>query len=1475
MGLHVTDRLQRFGAFRLSRLLSLVACLLFAVPAAAAWAASDAGYVTTGQTGAQTQIDADATSSFTIVATASAFVLGGDFVMKSGSSTTASISFRLYEDPAKTKLLAQRTFVNAAAFCAAHGGNCQSFSSTRFTFSTPVPIAAGQAYYAELTSPASAIPQSDSYFIKGGDLCKIVTNTGAIVPGTTCSGGIKPPPATPSLSVNKSGPSSARAPGTINYSLTVINEGEGPSGGASLKDQLPEGTTLVKAAGLGWNCTASGSPQLLSCRYAPNIPAGLRSSTLFVTVDVDDSQSVVDNWAAVDPTGGTSPITPSAAACSAADVRTGECDRVLTRLDIAPPFLDISLSDPSPTPSAGGNTTYTVTVVNNGDGTTRQPVHAYNVLPAGTTFVSGGNGDWTCTSLGGSPEIIDCLYQNGSGDLRPNEDSSFPIQVNVAPGTPGGTEFVDTAYVGREGGTIASPPAICDSNDTIACAQNSFVLPYKWTITKSAPQPPLEVGQQSTYTLTVTTNGEDVDADVKDLLPEGMVLISAGQPDWDCGTPDTDNLFVCKKTISRGTTYTIPVVVEVPQSLANQTVTNFASVGLRDQTQTPGPACRNPSTCASNTETVLTTSGFSLTKSDPEPPLEAGKNSTYTLTLETDSPGAAVDVKDLLPPGLTLVEAKGVTSGWTCTPGTPAPAANPLTCSNGSVAAVETITVEVAVDANPPQEVVTNYASAGPQTTAPEPGPSCTGTAANTCASNEAPINPQAGHRITKSAPVPPLEPGRESVYTLTVSTDGTDVATEVKDLLPEGLTLVRAEGTDWFCQESSQNELLCQKTISKGTDEIIKVTVETARTAADETLTNYASTGPDGRAPEPGPQCQNRPDCAENTSTVQKPGAYTITKSAPVPPLRVGQESVYTLTINTTGDDVAAEVKDQLPEGMTLVSAEGEGWACDPPSNNLFACRKTVSSAKTEQIRVTVTVGADTAGQTLVNYASFGPEGQAPEPGPSCQDRDSCAESPGSQVQTPSGYSITKSQPSPPLEVNRQSTYIITVGTDAESADAEVKDQLPAGMTLVSAQGEGWACAVDTANLVLCKKTITGGQPEQIAVTVKVGPEINDQVVTNYASTGDAGSSPQPGPSCTLEDQCASSEAKVADIRDKIEQAVEEDVKAFLEARLDQIVGSFDQQSRLMRFRNTACGESHDLQLSGDATSNDANLAASGSFSFKGGGVVPTADVPEQQCGRFNIWAEVDANYVDGLQDSSAKGGMLTTGAEYLISDNFLAGVRLSIDYTEARFDSDANSDIDGYGWLAGPYISAEIATNVFLDGFLGYGTSWNDYEGNYEGLGLSGDFETQRIAGYLNLSGNYQTGAVLLTPLLGVAYGKEWSDAFKVHNGIVGNTSVDSQDAALGRITGRIEAGYLVTDLPGERLEVFLAPKVTYDMVRDGGDYADLLLGDGLWRGGLEGGFRFSRDRLGASLLLGYDGLGVSDWSAYRGQLQVNYSW
>ncbi len=1209
--------------FFLTQLLGLLAITFMTIGITGAMAAPQVvsdGYVTTGQTGAQTQIDMFHSSKFTITPTATTQILGGNFTMKNGSATVTAghqIAFILWNS-ARTVKLAEKLYT-ATGFCTAHGGTCGNFAPTLFPFDSPVTLNAGTTYYAEVISPDAEDKQSEAYFIKGGKSCSISTATGKPVATATCAGGFVPPGGLPSLSVGKTIKSAQAVPGgKIEYTISVSNRGPGAATSATINDLIPAGVSLVGAVGTNWTCEpVTNDNPLLTCTYNATLAASASTTPndLVVTVTVGDATSV-ENWASVDPTGDNSPITPGPDSCTAEDLASGVCAKSgATEIVISgKPSLDILLSDPSPALSPGDDSTYTVTVENHGDQATPGPAHAYIELPAGATFVpdGSGNADWSCSAVPSTdPVVVDCLYKSGA--VFPagpdNTASNIPIVVNIPTSILGGTDMTATAYVARDGSTDPTPPGpVCTPSATVGCDQNSVILASTYGIEKSAPQPPLQAGEQSVYTLTVTTNADGQPAAVRDMVPAGMTLVSG-------------------------------------------------------------------------------------TSSD----------------------------------------------GWTC-------------------------------------EIV----------------------------------------------------------------------------------------GDELLCDNDS---------LSSGTS-TVEITVEMAAGTEGQTMINYASTGPRGNAPEPGISCSTD-NCDSNEAKVLPETGFSVLKSAPVPPLQVGEQSTYTLTVTGTGDNVVADVKDQLPQGMTLVSAGGNGWECEVDNSNLVLCQKTISSGTTEEIPVTVSVDPSLEGETVTNYASAGSEGRAPEPGQQCTDPSACAEN-TSDVLPGGNFTLNKSQPVPPLQVNRQSTYTLSVTTDGENVPVDVKDQLPQGMTLVSAEGDGWTCQPSDQNLVLCQKTMSKGTTEKIRVTVNVEPQINNQDVTNYASAAAEGRAPQPGPACSTDTGgvCASSASKVADIREKIEDAVEDDVQAYLAQRLDQIIGSFDPQSRLQRFRDTACGVSHDLSMNGEATSHEQNLAANGSFSMKGG-VVPTADVPQAQCGSYNIWTQLDIGYIDGTGSSSATGGMLTAGAEYLLTDYLLAGVRLSLDYSDASFDSDANSDISGYGWLAGPYISAEIFNNMFLDGFLGYGTSWNDYDGTYENLDLSGDFATQRIAAYLNLSGTYQSGAVLLTPLVGVSYGKEWSDDFKIHNRIVGNTKIDSQDAELGRLKGRVEAGYLITDELNEKFEVFVAPQVTYDMVRNVGDEGDLLLGDGLWRGGVEGGFRFARDRFGANLLVGYDGIGVSDWDAYRGQLQLNYAW
>jgi hypothetical protein len=131
-------------------------------------------YLTTGQTGAQTQIDLNHTATWSFTATSSWLLGGGNFTMKDGSNSTANVVFSVYNGTDTTGSLLGRVDYTNSQFCSDQiGNNCQSFGSTPFHFATSVNITSNLNYFIELTSTA-VDAQSDAYFIKGVPASTIV-----------------------------------------------------------------------------------------------------------------------------------------------------------------------------------------------------------------------------------------------------------------------------------------------------------------------------------------------------------------------------------------------------------------------------------------------------------------------------------------------------------------------------------------------------------------------------------------------------------------------------------------------------------------------------------------------------------------------------------------------------------------------------------------------------------------------------------------------------------------------------------------------------------------------------------------------------------------------------------------------------------------------------------------------------------------------------------------------------------------------------------------------------------------------------------------------------------------------------------------------------------------------------------------------------------------------------------------------------
>jgi hypothetical protein len=151
-------------------------------------------YISTYITTAQTQIDTNHLSSWIITANTNVNIWGGNFVMKDGPKTDASLTFSLYFGALTPTDLFSGT--NGAALITnvvlsnaefkIQNPNDQQYNPVIFQFTdnlgsnAPLTLSNGVTYTAALTSPALD-KASYQYFIKGGDALLSTTNNPPIV----------------------------------------------------------------------------------------------------------------------------------------------------------------------------------------------------------------------------------------------------------------------------------------------------------------------------------------------------------------------------------------------------------------------------------------------------------------------------------------------------------------------------------------------------------------------------------------------------------------------------------------------------------------------------------------------------------------------------------------------------------------------------------------------------------------------------------------------------------------------------------------------------------------------------------------------------------------------------------------------------------------------------------------------------------------------------------------------------------------------------------------------------------------------------------------------------------------------------------------------------------------------------------------------------------------------------------------------
>ena len=547
----------------------------------------------------------------------------------------------------------------------------------------------------------------------------------------------------------------------ITYTVTVKNNGPSGATGVVLTDDIPASTSFVSTTpSQGTECTHDAGKTTCA------LGSLTKDATATVTIVVTPSATgEVKNTAAVDGN-------------EADPVSTNDVDDETTTVNPSSD-LEVTTTD-SPDPARlGQDVTYTVTVKNNGPSDATGVVLTDDI-PASSTFVS-------ATPSQGS----DCTHDAGEvtcalGSLA--KDATATISIVVTPTSTG--DITNTASVD---GTEADAVSTNDSDDEKTTVNPSADLEIDMT---DSPDPAL-VGQNVTYTLTVTNKGPSTTTgvEVTHQLTNSVDFVSATPSQGTC-TPAAGDGFSTKcelGNLAKDATATITIVGTPTETGTVSSTATVANGGLEGPDPTPS------NNTVEETTTVNASADLSVTTTDTPDPVLLGQDVTYTVTVKNNGPSDATGIvlTDDFPASTTTVSATP-SQGSLCTQ-----EAGEISCALGDLAKDATATVTIVVRPTSSGEI-TNTASVDGNEADP--------VSTNDSSDEKTIVSPSADLEVSQSDTPDPARVAQDITYTVTVKNNGPSDATGVvlTDTIPASVDFVSATPSQGGACAQEGDEISC-----------------------------------------------------------------------------------------------------------------------------------------------------------------------------------------------------------------------------------------------------------------------------------------------------------------------------------------------------------------------------------------------------------------------------------------------------------------------------------------------------------------------------------------------------------------------------------------------------------------------------------------------------------------------------------------
>ncbi|MFN8375371.1 MAG: DUF11 domain-containing protein [Anaerolineae bacterium] len=877
----------------------------------------------------------------------------------------------------------------------------------------------------------------------------------------------------------------------VTFTLTLLNSGPSNATNVTVLDQLPAGYTFVSAT------PSQGAYNQLTGVWTVGTLNASASVTLQITATVNPTGPYA-NTAQVNFSDQTDPdSTPGNSTAGEDDQATA------TPIPVGVADLSLTKTASNPAPNVGSNEVFTITV-NNAGPSSATNVTVLDQLPLGYTFVS-------ATASQGSYDDATGIW--GVGTVTAGGSATLQITATVNAAGP----YANTAQVNFSDQTDPdSTPGNSTAGEDDQSSDTPVPVPVAdLSLSKTVNNPNPTVGTNIIYTLTVSNTGPSAATNVAvtDNLPAG-VTFSAATPSQ--GSYNSVSGVWTVGTINAGANATlqITVTVNVPGAM-----TNTAQVTASDQLDSDSTINNGVGNGEDDQASVTTPQGvadLSLTKTVTNATPNVGSSVTFTLTLTNTGPDSAtnVSVLDQLPAGFTFTSAVASQGTYSSLTGV---------WLVGTLPAASSATLQLTVTVN----VTGPYSNTAQVSASDEADPDSTPNNNTTGEDDQATsaVTPVAvaDLSLTKSVSNPNPTVGTNVDYTLTISNAGPSDATNVivTDQLPAAVTYmssVPSQGT-----YNNLTGIWSVGTLNAGANATLQITVTINAVGA---ITNSAQVTASDQLDSDSTinnGIGNGEDDQSSVTTPQGVADLSLTKTVSNASPNVGSSVTFTLTLSSAGPDNATNVavQDLLPAGYTFASAtaslgtynSGTGvWAVGTLNNGANA---------TLQITAIVNAAGPYTNTAQVSASDEGDPDSTPNNSVVGEDdQASVAPTPIDVVD----LSLSKSVNNPNPTVGGNFIYTITVSNGGPSTATNVTalDQLPAGVTFVSATTSQGAYVNATG--VWTIGTIAAGANATLQITVSlnaVGAITNGAQVT-FVDQTDSDSAPNNGVGNSEDDQAS-----------------------------------------------------------------------------------------------------------------------------------------------------------------------------------------------------------------------------------------------------------------------------------------------------------------------------------------------------------------